>query len=86
MACDDLDINLGERWRHKSIYEPFASCLVAAEIKISFAPNLDEYGVMVSSGLNAKIWSQYAVRGESRTYNGLHLMKHALHNTIPDIT
>jgi len=85
IAFDDLDFNLGERWIPKGIYERFASCLFAAEIKISFAPNLDEYGVMVSSGLNAKIWSQYAVRGESRTYNGLHLLKHALQNTVPEI-
>ena len=29
---------------------------------------------------------KFFVQGEFRRYTGLHLMKHALHNTIPDIT
>ena len=29
---------------------------------------------------------KYAVKGEFKTYDGINLMKHALHNTIPDIT
>ena len=33
-----------------------------------------------------KITEQYAVSAQTRKYNGLHLLKHALQNTSPDIT
>jgi len=85
IAFDDLDFNFGERWIPKGVYERYASWLFDTDVSISFAPNIDEYGVKADR-LNAKIWDQYAVQSESRTFNGLHLLKHALHNTTPEIT
>lgn len=85
IAFDDLDFNLGERWIPKGVYERFASSLFDTEVKISFATNLDEYGVKAAA-TNVKITEQYAVSAQSRKYNGLHLLKHALQNTSPDIT
>ena len=85
IAFDDLDFNLGERWIPKGIYEQFASHLFDTDVSIGFAPNLDEFSVQASP-LNVRILDQYAVQGQSRRYNGLHLMKHALQNTSPDIT
>ena len=35
---------------------------------------------------NAKITDQYAVQGQYRKYDGINLLKHALVNTVPDIT
>ena len=35
---------------------------------------------------NLHIWEKYAVKSESRTYDGIALFKHALVNTTPDIT
>jgi hypothetical protein len=32
------------------------------------------------------IWEKYAVKAESRTFDGIALLKHALVNTTPDIT
>ena len=85
IAFDDLDFNFGERWIPKGVYEKFASSLFDTEVKVSHAPDIDEYSVKASS-LNAKILNQYAVDSQSRKYNGIHLLKHALQNTSPDIT
>ncbi|SUX93732.1 DNA methylase [Capnocytophaga granulosa] len=35
---------------------------------------------------NLHIWEKYAVKSESRTYDGIALFKNALVNTTPDIT
>lgn len=85
IAFDDLDFNFGERWIPKGIYERYASWLFDTNVSISFAPNIDEYGVKAEK-TNAKILDQYAVDSQSRKFNGLHLLKHALHNTTPEIT
>ncbi|MPM94559.1 hypothetical protein SDC9_141705 [bioreactor metagenome] len=85
IAFDDLDFNFGERWIPKGIYEKYASHLFDADVSINFAPNIDEYSVKVDR-TNVKITDQYAVKSQSRTFNGIHLMKHALQNTSPDIT
>ena len=85
IAFDDLDFNFGERWIPKGVYEKFASYLFDTEVKINFTPNIDEYSVKAAS-TNVKILNQYAVDSQSRKYNGVHLMKHALQNTSPDIT
>lgn len=85
IAFDDLDFNFGERWIPKGVYEKFASSLFDTEVKVCYAPDIDEYSVKASS-LNAKILNLYAVDSQSRKYNGIHLLKHALQNTSPDIT
>jgi N12 class adenine-specific DNA methylase len=85
IAFDDLDFNFGERWIPTGIYEKYASHLFDANVTINFAPNIDEYSVKADK-TNVKITDQYAVKSQSRTFNGIHLMKHALQNTSPDIT
>lgn len=82
---DELDFNFGERWIQAGIYARYASWLFGTDVKVTYASSRDEYDVTVS-GYNAKIYDQYAVRGESRSRNGISLMKHALHNTTPDFT
>ena len=85
IAFDNLDFNFGERWIPKGIYEKYASHLFDADVTINFAPNIDEYSVKADR-TNVKITDQFAVKSQSRTFNGIHLMKHALQNTSPDIT
>lgn len=85
IAFDDLDFNFGERWIPLGIYKKFASYLFNTEVNITLAENLDEYGVKASS-TNVIINDKYAVQGDHRLYTGVHLMKHALQNTSPDIT
>lgn len=80
----DLDFNLGERWIPSKVYGEFASEFFGADIGITFHANMDEYSI-VCDHKNANIWHKYAVRGEFRRYDGINLLKHALHNTIPDI-
>ncbi|PVZ13309.1 helicase-like protein [Porphyromonas loveana] len=80
----DLDFNLGERWIPSKVYGKFASEFFETEITVSYHANMDEYSI-VCDQKNANIWHKYAVRGEFRRYDGINLLKHALHNTIPDI-
>ena len=80
----DLDFNLGERWIPAKVYGRFASEFFETDIGVSYHSNMDEYSI-VCDQKNANIWHKYAVQGEFRRYDGINLLKHALHNTIPDI-
>lgn len=80
----DLDFNLGERWIPAKVYGRFASEFFETDISVSYNSNMDEYSI-VCDQKNANIWHKYAVQGEFRRYDGINLLKHALHNTIPDI-
>ena len=80
----DLDFNLGERWIPAKVYGKFASEFFETDIRVSYHSNMDEYAIGCDQK-NGNIWHKYAVQGEFRRYDGLNLLKHALHNTIPDI-
>ena len=80
----DLDFNLGERWIPAKVYGRFASEFFGTDISVSYHSNMDEYSI-ICDRKNANIWHKYAVQGEFRRYDGINLLKHALHNTIPDI-
>ncbi len=80
----ELDFNLGERWIPAKVYSAFASEFFETEITVSYQSTMDEY-VLQCDRRNGNIWHKYAVQGEFRRYDGLNLLKHALHNTIPDI-
>ena len=80
----DLDFNLGERWIPSGVYSQFATEFFGTDIRISYHSNMDEYATSCDRK-NVNIWHKYAVQGEFRRYDGLNLLKHALHNTIPDI-
>ena len=81
----DLDFNLGERWIPAKVYARFASDLFGTDVGVSYLPEMDEY-ILSCDQKNQAIWHTYAVQGEFKRYDGLHLLKHALHNTVPDIT
>lgn len=82
---EDLDFNFGERWIPTGIYSKYASHLFDTNVSVVYANNIDEYSLKADSK-NIKIYDQYAVKSQSRTFDGIALMKHALHNTSPDIT
>lgn len=82
---EDLDFNFGERWIPTGIYSKYASHLFDTDVSVLYANNIDEYSLKADSK-NVKIYDQYAVKSQSRTFDGIALMKHALHNTSPDIT
>jgi N12 class adenine-specific DNA methylase len=79
-----LDFNLGERWIPAKVYGRFASEFLRRTSAFPTTPTWDEYSI-VCDHTNANIWHKYAVRGEFRRYDGINLLKHALHNIIPDI-
>lgn len=81
---DELDFNFGERWIPTGIYSAYMSYLYATDVKIAYSSSMDEYSATNSHG-NMKIWEEFCVRGYYRTYDGMNLLKHALHNTVPDI-
>lgn len=82
---EELDFNLGERWIPTGIYAKFASHLFDADVKIHFSDSVDDFSVTCKHK-NVHIWDKYAVKGQSRTYDGIALLKHALVNTTPDIS
>ncbi len=85
ISFDELDFNFGERWIPTGIYSKFASYLYDTDVKIAYSESMDEYSVRCPQK-NAKIYDQYAVKGYYRTYDGISLLKHALVNTVPDIS
>ncbi len=84
ITFDELDFNFGERWIPTGIYSAYMSHLYETDVKIAYSPSLDEYSVTNRRG-NMKIWEEFCVRGYYRTYDGMNLLKHALHNTVPEI-
>ena len=85
ITFDELDFNMGERWIPTGMYTAYAKHLFGTDVSISYSESIDEYSVKCGSK-NAKVLDQYAVQGYYRTYDGINLLKHALVNTVPDIT
>ncbi|HRF85828.1 MAG TPA: helicase-related protein [Alloprevotella sp.] len=81
---DELDFNFGERWIPTGIYSAYMSYLFHTDVKIAYSSSMDEYS-SEASRKNMTIWEEFCVRGYYRTYDGMNLLKHALHNTVPDI-
>ncbi len=81
---DELDFNFGERWIPTGIYSAYMSYLFNTDVKIAYSSSLDEYSAEASRK-NMTIWEEFCVRGYYRTYDGMNLLKHALHNTVTDI-
>ena len=81
---DELDFNFGERWIPTGIYSAYMSYLYHTDVKIAYSASMDEYSAEASRK-NVTIWEEFCVRGHYRTYDGMNLLKHALHNTVPDI-
>lgn len=82
---EELDFNLGERWIPTEIYARFASHLYQTDVRIFYAENTDDFAINCDQK-NVHIRDKYSVKSESRTYDGIALLKHALVNTTPDIT
>ncbi|WP_303045330.1 helicase-related protein [uncultured Duncaniella sp.] len=84
ITFDELDFNFGERWIPTGIYSAYMSHLYGTDVKIAYSSSMDEYSCDARHK-NMKIWEEYCVRGYYRVYDGMSLLKHALHNTVPDI-
>lgn len=82
---EELDFNLGERWIPTGIYARFASHLFDADVRIHYSESADDFSVKCDRK-NAHIRDKYAVKSQSRTYDGITLLKQALVNTTPDIS
>ena len=81
---EDLDFNFGERWIPTGVYVAYMSRLFDTDVRISYSESLDEYSVACSHR-TMKITDEFLVKGYYRHYDGMHLLKHALHNTCPDM-
>ena len=81
---DELDFNFGERWIPAEIYSAYMSDFYETDVRIAYSSSMDEYSAEASRK-NMKIWEEFCVRGYYRTYDGMSLLRHALHNTVPDI-
>ena len=84
IAFEDLDFNFGERWIPTGVYAAYMSRLFDTEVKIAYSASMDEFSV-VCGYRTMKITDEFLVKGYYRNYDGMHLLKHALHNTCPDM-
>ena len=84
ITFDELDFNFGERWIPTGIYSAYMSNLYGTDVKIAYTPSMDEYSANNKHDTLA-ITTEYMVKGQYRIYNGMSLLKHALHNTVPEI-
>ena len=84
IGFDELDFNFGERWIPAEIYSAYMSDFYETDVRIAYSSSMDEYSAEASRK-NMKIWEEFCVRGYYRTYDGMSLLRHALHNTVPDI-
>jgi N12 class adenine-specific DNA methylase/type I restriction-modification system DNA methylase subunit len=82
---EELDFNLGERWIPTGIYNHFASHLFDTDVRIHYTENTDDFSINCDTK-NIRITEKYAIKSQSRTYDGIALLKHGLVNTTPDIT
>ena len=80
----DLDFNFGERWIPTGMFSAYMTQLYGTDIRIGCSESMDEFSV-VCSEKNMKINEEYCVRSYYRSYDGIALLKHALHNTCPDM-
>ena len=62
ITFDELDFNFGERWIPTGIYSAYMSNLYGTDVKIVYAPSMDEYSVDAQHK-NMKIWEEFCVRG-----------------------
>ena len=81
---DDLDFNFGERWIPTGMFSAYMTQLYGTDIRIGYSESMDEFSVACSEK-NMKITEEFCVHGYYRTYDGVALLKHALHNTCPDM-
>ncbi len=81
---EELDFNFGERWIPAGIYAEYMSYLYGTEVKIAYSSAMDTFSV-TNTNDTAKITHEYCVEGKFRHYNGMSLLRHALHNTTPNI-
>ena len=82
---EDLDFNFGERWIPAGVYSRYASWLFDTDVSVRYTASSDEYSIRADM-TSPRIMNQYSVRSESRIFNGIALMRHAIHNTTPNIT
>ena len=84
IAFEDLDFNFGERWIPTGVYAAYMSHLFDTDVKIAYSASMDEFSVACGYR-TMKITDEFLVKGSYRNYDGMHLLKHALHNTCPDM-
>ena len=84
IAFEDLDFNFGERWIPTGVYAAYMSHLFSTDVKIAYSASMDEFSVACGYR-TMKITDEFLVKGYYRNYDGMHLLKHALHNTCPDM-
>ena len=84
IAFEDLDFNFGERWIPTGVYAAYMSHLFDTDVKIAYSASMDEFSVACGYR-TMKITDEFLVKGYYRNYDGMHLLKNALHNTCPDM-
>ena len=81
---EELDFNFGERWIPTGVYSAYMSQLFDTNVKIAYSDSLDQF--FCDNAFDTHIIKEvYKVKAQSRNYDGMALLEHALHNTVPEI-
>ena len=70
---EELDFNFGERWIGTDVYEKYIRGLFETGVDITYYASRDDYTVK-AAGSNVIINEKFAVKGESKRYNGIHIV------------
>lgn len=84
ITFEELDFNFGERWIPTGVYSSYMSNLFETNISILYTESIDEYNAKCDRR-TMKITDEFMVRGYYKHYDGMALLKHALHNTCPNM-
>jgi N12 class adenine-specific DNA methylase len=85
---EQLDFNFGERWIPTNLYEQFVQELFGTEEKvhIKYHRAADNFSIKYGGKKTPEINREYAIYSTTRSFDGLALLQHAIHNTSPNIT
>jgi len=84
ITFEELDFNFGERWIPTGVYSSYMSSLFDTRVTIAYTESIDEYSADCDRR-TMKITDEFMVKGYYRHYDGMALLKHALHNTCPNM-
>jgi len=82
---EDLDFNFGERWIPAGVYSRYASWLFDTDVSVCYTASKRRVQHQGRHDLSTHHEPVFGAFGE-RIFNGIALMRHAIHNTTPNIT
>lgn len=85
LPVEVLDLQLGERWIDKDVYEAFAASLFKVKSNVVYIKSQDSFRVSLE-GYSSDAANKYSSPSSDGTYNGNKVMEYAMLDLVPEIT